>query len=123
MNNEAKLFLYHEHQYFRVASYKFARKQVPSIVSLNTDLGSRKLWVRSFAHCFASENVTFDNRNEADHWALTAAQAIIDKALPEFSAATLPGFEFLTKRLWGLLRIARLPVRALDRFRHLMHRH
>lgn len=128
MNNEAKLFFVtkeHRGCHIRVASYEVRPQTwIPeACVSLNTDLGSRKLWVRSFAHCFASENVTFDNRNEADHWALTAAQAIIDKALPEFSAATLPGFEFLTKCLWGLLRIARLPVRALDRFRHLMHRH
>lgn len=128
MNNEANAFLAakeHRGCNIRVASYEVGPQTwIPeACVSLNADLGSRKLWVRSFAHCFASENVTFNNRTEADHWALSAAKVIIDKALPEISAATLPTVELATKPLSGVQRIARLPIRAFDRFRHLIHRH
>jgi len=128
MNSEANaVFGTKEHRgcNIRVASYE-ANPQtwIPeACVSLNADLGSRKLWVRSFAHCFANENVTFNNRTEADHWAFSAAKVIIDKALPEISAATLPSVELSKKRPSGVQRIARLPVRALDRLRHLIHRH
>lgn len=128
MNNEANAFLAakeHRGCNIRVASYE-ARPQtwIPeACVSLSTDLGSKKLWVRSFAHCFANENVTFNNRTEADHWALAAAKVIIDKAMREISTATLPSMELSTKRLSRVLRIARLPVRAFDRFRHFIHRH
>lgn len=109
----------------RVASYEVQPQTwIPeACVSLETDLGSRKLWVRSFAHCFASEHVTFDNRTAADHWALSAAQAIIDKALPEFSSAARPEIEFTVEPVSPVLRIARLPVRVIDRFRNFIHRH
>lgn len=128
MNSEANAFFgtkEHRGCNIRVASYEVRpRTWIPeACVSLNTDLGSRKLWVRSFAHCFASENVTFKNQTEADDWALSAAKVIIDKALPEISATTLPSVELATKSLSAVLRIARLSVRALDHFRHLIHRH
>jgi hypothetical protein len=87
MNSEANaVFGTKEHRgcNIRVASYEVRPQTwVPeACVLLSTDLGPKKLWVRSFAHCFASENVTFNNQTEADHWAISAAQAIIDKALP-----------------------------------------
>ena len=128
MTNDANAFLAakeHRGCNIRVASYE-ARPQtwIPeACVSLSTDLGSKKLWVRSFAHCFANENVTFNNRTEADHWALSAAKVIIDKALREIGTATLPSLELSTKRPSCVLRIARLPIRAFDHFRHFIHRH
>jgi hypothetical protein len=87
MNSEANAFVgtkEHRGCNIRVASYEVRPQTwIPeACVLLSTDLGSKKLWVRSFAHCFASENVTFNNQTEADHWAISAAQAIIDKALP-----------------------------------------
>jgi len=106
----------------RVASYEVRPQTwIPeACVSLETDLGSRKLWVRSFAHCFASEHVTFGNRTEADHWALSAAQAIIDKALPEFNAAALTGDECVDDRVSPVPHAASLPVRVIDLLRYLL---
>lgn len=74
----------------RAASYSVGpHTWIPeACVSLQTDVGARRLWVRSFAHCFMSENVTFPNKIEADNWAFTAARAIIDKAVPEFDQPT-----------------------------------
>jgi hypothetical protein len=108
----------------RVASYEVCPQTwIPeACVSLNTDVGSRKLWVRSFAHCFASEHVTFNNRNEADHWALSAAQAIIDKALPEFNAAVLQSANIANQRISQVSRITLLPTRIIARFRRLLRR-
>ena len=76
----------------RAASYKVGPLTwIPeACVRLETDDGARRLWVHSFAHCFASENVTFANKIEADIWAFNAARAIIDKALPEFDPPTSP---------------------------------
>jgi hypothetical protein len=70
----------------RAASYRVGPQTwIPeACVSLQTDDGATRLWVRSFVHCFMSENVTFSNKIEADNWAFNAAEAIIDKALPEF---------------------------------------
>jgi len=85
----------------RAASYKVGpRTWIPeACVCLETDDGARKLWVHSFAHCFASENVTFANKIEADNWAFNAARAIIDKALPEFDPPTSPRVRLRTSYL------------------------
>jgi hypothetical protein len=66
----------------RAASYELrAQSWLPeACVWLHTDDGHRKLWVHSFAHCFAAEELTFQNKVEADHWALEAAKSIIDRA-------------------------------------------
>jgi hypothetical protein len=71
--------------------------------------------VRSFAHCFASENVTFPNKIEADNWALNAARAIIDKALPDFEAHTSARIPLHTRRLDKFLVMARRPLAVLRR--------
>ena len=59
------------------ASFKAGPKNwIPeACVSLQTDSGAKRLWVRSFVHCFASENVSFPNKIEADNWAMDAARA------------------------------------------------
>jgi hypothetical protein len=107
----------------RVASHEVSPQTwIPqACVSLSTELGSKKLWVQSFAHCFSQENVTFNNRSEADHWARSAAMVIIDRALPEISAAALPSVQLVTKHIPRVVRSTPLPVRALDRLRHFMH--
>jgi hypothetical protein len=66
-----------------------------------------RLWVRSFAHCFRSENLTFSNKIEADNWALNAAQAIIDKALHEFEPPTSPRVPLRTSYASRFFAIAR----------------
>jgi hypothetical protein len=92
----------------RAASYRVGpRTWIPeACVSLQTDDGARRLWVRSFAHCFMSENVTFSNKIEADNWAFNAAQAIIDKALPEFERPTSPRMPLRTSCVSRLFAIA-----------------
>ena len=67
----------------RAASYEVQPQSwLPeACVWLQTDHGHRKIWVHSFAHCFAAEDLTFSNRFEADSWALGAARTIIDRAL------------------------------------------
>jgi len=126
MNIGAEAFFSMEHRgcNIRLASYEVCPKTwIPeACVSLNTNLGSRKLWVRSFAHCFASENVTFTNRTEADHWAVSAAQAIIDKALPEFTTAAQPGSEVIADAVSQDSVSVHLPKRVIDRFWHLLRR-
>jgi hypothetical protein len=56
-------------------------------VWLETEAGLRKLWVRSFAHCFDAEKLTFPNKLDADSWALGAARAIIDRAMEQLASA------------------------------------
>jgi len=48
---------------------------------VQTETGSRKIWVHSFAHCFAAENLMFSKKLDADNWAIEAAKSIIDRAL------------------------------------------
>lgn len=126
MSIGAEAFFSMEHRgcNIRLASYEVCPQTwIPeACVSLSTDLGSRKLWVRSFAHCFASEHVTFTNRTEADYWAVSAAHAIIDKALPEFTAAAQPGIEVTADAVSPDSRTAHLPNRIIDRFWHLLRR-
>ena len=66
----------------RAASYELrAHSWLPeACVWLHTKDGNRKMWVHSFAHCFAAEELTFHNKLDADHWALEAAKSIIDRA-------------------------------------------
>jgi hypothetical protein len=66
----------------RAASYPIGPQSwLPeACVSLDTEMGTRKLWIRSFAHCFGAEQLTFPNKLDADSWALGAARKIIDRA-------------------------------------------
>jgi hypothetical protein len=107
----------------RAASYRVGPQTwIPeACVSLQTDDGARRLWVRSFAHCFMSENVTFANKIEADNWAFNAAQAIIDKALPEFDPPTSPRAPLRTSYVGRFFARARgrFPsFRRIRKFRH-----
>jgi len=73
----------------RAASYELrAQSWLPeACVWLHTEGGQRKMWIHSFAHCFAAEELTFQNKIAADHWALEAAKSIIDRALALTSLA------------------------------------
>ena len=103
----------------RAASYNVGpRTWIPeACVSLGTDGGAKKLWVRSFAHCFAAENVTFANKIEADNWAFNAARAIIDKALPEFDPPALPSMPLYTSCVSRFFKAARRPFLSVQRIR------
>ena len=105
----------------RAASYRVGPQTwIPEAsVSLRTDDGATRLWVRSFAHCFMSENVTFSNKIEADNWAFNAAQAIIDKALPDFDP---PSSSRVTLRTGSVSRFfARLRFPSFRRLRNCRH--
>jgi hypothetical protein len=86
-------------------------------VSLQTDDGARRLWVRSFAHCFMSQDVTFPNKIEADNWAFNAATAIIDKALPEFDSPSSSRVPLHTSSLSKILILAFRPFLVFRRIR------
>jgi hypothetical protein len=54
-----------------------------------------------------SESVTFSNKIEADNWAFNAAQAIIDRALPEFDPPTSPRVPLRTSYVSRFFSLAR----------------
>jgi hypothetical protein len=103
----------------RAASYAAGPQTwIPeACVSLRIDDGSRKVWLRSFVHCFASEHVTFRNKLEADNWAFDAARAIIDRALPEFDPISSSRVPLCTNRMSKLVGLARRPLGVLRRMR------
>lgn len=106
----------------RAASFKVGpRSWIPeACVCMPTDGGAMRLWVRSFAHCFAAENVTFTNKIEADNWAFSAARAIIDKALPDFDPPATPRAPLFTSRSDKIFKAALRPLssfRFIPRFR------
>jgi hypothetical protein len=71
----------------RAVSYKTrAEEWVPEACFwLRTRHGLRRLWVASFAHCFARPGLTFSDKLDADDWALRLARELIDRTLPEFT--------------------------------------
>jgi hypothetical protein len=102
----------------RAASYSVGHKSwLPeACVWLQTDTGSHRLWVHSFAHCFDAEKLTFPNKFDADSWALGAARTIIDRALGQVTS-TLPIIEIAKSRA-GLRQFARNPILALRRLKY-----
>jgi hypothetical protein len=85
-------------------------------VLLQTEKGSHRLWVHSFAHCFDAEKLTFPNKMDADSWALGAARTIIDRALEQISSAVAAVAEQPKSRN-GLQQLARRSLQAICRFR------
>jgi hypothetical protein len=102
----------------RAASYSIGPKAwLPeACVWLQTEKGSHRLWVHSFAHCFDAEKLTFSNKIEADSWALGAARTIIDRALEQLSSAVTP-VKQSRKASGPLERLARRSLRTLRRFK------
>jgi hypothetical protein len=84
-------------------------------VWLQTETGRRKIWVHSFAHCFAAEDLTFSTQLDADCWALVAAKKIIDRALEECTIAALPPRR--ARSLSGLWRVGNGFRFSFHRFR------
>ena len=93
----------------RAASYEVAptRWLPEACVWVRMETGARKIWVHSFAHCFAAEQLTFGNKLDADNWALVAAKSIIDRAVEQLDYSTqtragprAKGFS----RIWGFTR-------------------
>jgi hypothetical protein len=108
----------------RAASYEIRPQSwLPeACVWLETESGHRKLWVHSFAHCFAAEDLTFPNRVDADSWALVAAKAIIDRALEQSQPA--PNFSgYRAPHLSRVLSLARHPMFNLGRVQRDRSRH
>jgi len=85
----------------RAASYEVQTESwLPeACVWLCTEEGDRKIWVHSFSHCFAAEELTFPSKFDADRWALDAAKSIIDRA---FEAPQLPVIARVSKRQYRL---------------------
>ena len=109
----------------RAASYEVqAQSWLPeACVWLCTEEGHRKIWVHSFSHCFAAEELTFRNQFDADRWAFDAAKSIIDRA---FEAPQLPmvaGVSNRQYRLFGAFRAARSSVLKRKRSNHFPSRH
>jgi len=87
---------------------------------LETEIGLRRLWVHSFAHCFDAEKLTFPNKLDADSWALNAARTIIDRALEQWATPVAPGDPESTQsrsRAWQLAHYPMLALRRLKNFR------
>jgi hypothetical protein len=93
----------------RAASYEIAptRWLPEACVWVHLETGARKLWVHSFAHCFAAEHLTFASKVDADTWALVAAKSIIDRAVDRSDSSTQtktgPRTNYLS-RIWSLTR-------------------
>jgi hypothetical protein len=85
---------------------------------LETESGLRRLWVRSFAHCFDAEKLTFPNKLDADNWALSAARMIIDRALEQFASKAAPDERVPAKSFTAAWKVACHPVLALLRLKN-----
>ncbi len=74
----------------RAVSYRAgADKWVPEACFwFRTRSGVRRLWIASFAHCFARPDLTFTHKMDADSWAFQLARELIDRTLPEFIDST-----------------------------------
>jgi hypothetical protein len=105
----------------RAASYAVGPKSwLPeACVWLQTDSGSHRLWVHSFAHCFDAEKLTFPNKVDADSWALVAARTIIDRAFEQLTSSLPDALERAKSRTrrWRLARNPMLALRRLKYFR------
>ena len=101
----------------RAASYEIeSQSWLPeACVWLKTEIGLRRVWIHSFAHCFDAEKLTFPNKLDADSWALSAAKAIIDRALDTLESAIDPTPQKQVKPLLGIWRLGRRPLLVLER--------
>ena len=93
----------------RAASYEVepTRWLPEACVWVRMETGARKMWVHSFAHCFAADQMTFANKLDADSWALVVAKTIIDRAFEQLDYPRQnqkgPRADYLS-RLWSLTR-------------------
>jgi len=101
----------------RAASYEVepTRWQPEACVWVRMETGARKLWVHSFAHCFAAEQLTFGNKLDADNWAMVAAKSIIDRAFEQLEPSTQDRTGSQTNRLSRIWGLTRRSLSTLDR--------
>ena len=121
MDFEAELIsqtLEHRGCGIRAASYEICPESwLPeACVWLQTETGQQKVWVHSFAHCFAAEDLMFSNQLEADSWALAAAKKIIDRALQEDEPAIVLSIAKSMGAFAGLRRIGNYSLFPFNRF-------
>lgn len=90
---------------------------------LETETGLRRLWVRSFAHCFDADKLTFPSKLDADSWALGAARTIIDRALEQLKSSVAPATAQSTQSPAGPWRLVRNPLLALRRLKNFHSSH
>jgi hypothetical protein len=90
---------------------------------LETETGLRRLWVRSFAHCFDADKLTFPSKLDADSWALGAARTIIDRALEQLKSSVAPATAQSTQSTAGARRLVRNPLLALRRLKNFRSSH
>jgi hypothetical protein len=90
---------------------------------LETEAGLRRLWVRSFAHCFDADKLTFPSKLDADSWALGAARTIIDRALEQLKSSVAPATTQSTQSPAGAWRLVRNPLLALRRLKNFRSSH
>jgi hypothetical protein len=103
----------------RAASYSVGPQSwLPeACVWLETEAGLRKLWVRSFAHCFNAEKLTFPSKLDADSWALGAARAIIDRALEQLASAIVTSTADPAPSSRTKWRLTGSPLRLIERLK------
>ena len=104
----------------RAASYAVGPQSwLPeACVWLQTETGSHRLWVHSFAHCFDADKLTFASKLDADSWALGAARTIIDRALEQLKASVAATPAEFEKPLHSAWQLARRPILALRRLKN-----
>jgi len=108
----------------RAASYKMGpRGWVPEACFwLHTDDGWRRLWINSFAHCLAAQDLTFPNKIEADARAFSLARMLIDRTLPEFDRLTPHSRTHRPTYISKMLKLARRPLAVCNIFRQYKYR-
>jgi hypothetical protein len=102
----------------RAASYEVAPQSwLPeACVWLPTENGLRRVWIHSFAHCFGAEKLTFDNKMDADHWAIVAARKIVDRALDDVEEI-IPVDFVEVERKFGMWELARRSIQGIGHFK------
>jgi hypothetical protein len=102
----------------RAASYEVAPQSwLPeACVWLPTENGLRRVWIHSFAHCLGAEKLTFDNKMDADHWAIVAARKIVDRALDDVEEIISDNFVEV-ERKFGMWELARRSIQGIGHFK------
>lgn len=103
----------------RAASYEVAPNSwLPeACVWLQTECGLRRVWIHSFAHCFGADKLTFNNKLDADHWAIVAARKIVDRALEDAEENNLANPVDVVERKFGMWQLARRSIRGIGHFK------
>ena len=119
MSQELSCSINHRGCSIRAASYSVGpRAWLPeACVSLETERGLLRMWVRSFAHCFDAEKLTFPNKLDADGWALGAARIIVDRTLEHLNRPSAPASAASAAAWRWPWALARRPLQALRRFK------